>query len=150
MDETRHTLIDEIERDVGAIRASARRLGYRSLLGRSISLTHLHVLTVVQVDGALPVSELARVLGVSVASATGIVTRMEERGLVRRTRGATDRRVVTVEMAPEGTAALDTVEGLGRESLRQLLAALTVDELEQLSGGLRALHREQLRMTPHG
>jgi MarR family transcriptional regulator, multiple antibiotic resistance protein MarR len=149
VDAKRATLIGRIEQDMGAIRASARRLGYRSLLGRSISLTHLHVLTVVQMEGALPMSELARVLGVSVASATGTVTRMEERGLVRRTKGAADRRVVTVELAPGGSAALDMVEGLGREGLRRLLDTLSVDELEELSGGLRVLHRGQQRMTPH-
>jgi DNA-binding MarR family transcriptional regulator len=139
----RATLIDDIREQVRAFRAAARRSGYRHLLGQAISLTHLHALTVVQMDGPLPVSELARVLGVSVASATGIVSRMEERGLVRRTRGAADRRVVTVELAPGGTAALDEIEGRSREGLRRMLATLSVDELEQVRGGLSALQRAQ-------
>src|SRR5688500_13311535 len=121
---------------MGAIRASARRSGYRHLLRQSISLTHLHILSVVQMDGPLPVSELARVLGISVASATGILSRMEERGLVARTRSAADRRVVRVELAPVGDAALDDIEGQSRDGFRRLLGTLTVDELEKVRAGL--------------
>jgi DNA-binding MarR family transcriptional regulator len=149
MTPNRDQLIAEIGQQMGAIRASARRMGYRHLLGQSISLTHLHVLTVVQMDGPLPVSELARVLGVSVASATGILSRMEERGLVARTRSAADRRVVTVELAPGGLAALDAMEGQSRDGFSKLLGTLTVDELEEVRAGLRALHRGQQRMTAH-
>src|SRR4051812_5456679 len=87
-DPRRDALVAEIREQVGAFRTALRRGGYRHLLGQAISLTHLHVLTVVQMDGPLPVSVLARGLGVSVASGTGIVSRMEERGLVRRTRSA--------------------------------------------------------------
>ena len=143
----RDPLIAEIREQMRVIRASVRRRGYRHLLGQSISLTHLHVLTVVQMDGPLPVSELARVLGVSVASATGIVSRMEERGLVLRTRSAADRRVVTVELTRAGSAALDDIEGQSREGFGRLLATLTVGELEQVRGALAALDRAQQRMT---
>ena len=140
-DTRRDALIEDIREQVSGFRAAARRYGYRHLLGQAISLTHIHVLTVVQMDGPLPVSELARVLGVSGASATGIVSRMEERGLVRRTRGAADRRVVTVELAPGGTAALDEIEGQSRDGFSKMLATLTVDELEQVRGGFSALQR---------
>ena len=140
---SRAALVSDIAERFTALRAATRRRGYRTLLGQAISLTHLHALTVVQMDGPLPVSELARVLGVSVASATGIVSRMEERGLVRRARGRADRRVVTVELAPGGASALDQLEGQGREGLGRLLASLSVEELEQVRGGLSALQRAQ-------
>lgn len=105
---------------MAAARASAHREGFRHLLGQSVSLTHLHVLTVLRYKGPLPVSELARALDVSVASATGIVSRMEERELVPRRRGADDRRVVTVELAPGGDAALGEVEGRSRDHFDRL------------------------------
>ena len=69
---------------------------FRSWLKGSLSLIHLHVLTVLEADGPLPMSQLADTLDVSVASATGIVSRMEERGLVERQHDETDRRVVLV------------------------------------------------------
>ena len=49
-------------------------------------------------------SRLAETLDVSVASATGIVGRMEERGLVERPTATRDRRVVTVRPTETGSA----------------------------------------------
>ena len=61
------------------------RLGaFRSFLHGALSLIHVHVLTILEVQGPLSMSKLAEELDVSVASATGIVTRMEQRGLVKR------------------------------------------------------------------
>lgn len=79
LESTRAALLAEITEQMSAMRASARQAGFRHLLGRSISLTHLHVLALVRSQGAMPISELARRLDISVASATGVVSRMEER-----------------------------------------------------------------------
>ena len=148
MAQNREMLLAEIAERMSAMRASARQAGFRHLLGQSISLTHLHVLTLVRSNGPVPMSELARMLDVSVASATGIVSRMEERGLIQRTRSAEDRRVVTVELAGGGVAALDEIDGRGQEFFSHLLQSLSVGELEQLSGGLAALQRARSQMTP--
>jgi DNA-binding MarR family transcriptional regulator len=144
----RDTLVAEITGQMSAMRTSARQAGFRHLLGQSISLTHLHVLTLVRSQGPLPVSELARALDVSVASATGIVSRMEERGLVARARGDEDRRVVTVALAAAGVGALDEIDGRGQVYFSGLLRTLTVGELEQLRGGLAALQRAREQMPP--
>lgn len=137
----REALIGEIGEQMVATRAAMKRQGFRRLLGQSISLTHLHILTVLRSEGPLPMSELARVLDVSVASATGIVSRMEERRLVERARDDVDRRVVTVTLATGGHAALDQIEGRGREHFERLLRHLTLKELERLHDGLGALAR---------
>ena len=60
----------------------------------SFSLIHLNVLTMLDADGPDSMSHLAEALDVSVASMTGIVDRMEKRGLVERRHGGKDRRVV--------------------------------------------------------
>lgn len=140
-DTRRESLMAAIGERMAATRAEMKRTGFRRLLGQSISLTHLHILAVLRAEGPLPVSELARTLDVSVASATGIVSRMEERGLVARARGAADRRVVIVRLATEGHTALDQIEGRGREHFERLLRRLTVQELERLHDGLGALDR---------
>ena len=114
---------------MGVLRASAERGRLRRLLNQSISLTHVHVLTVLRTAGSMPVGELAKALDVSVASATGIISRMEQRGLLTRTRGADDRRVVSVSIAEGGQAALEQLEGRSREHFLALLAGLTVVEL---------------------
>ena len=57
---------------------------FRRWLAGSLSIVHLHVLTILEADGPLSMGKLAEALDVSVASATGIVDRMEQRGLVER------------------------------------------------------------------
>lgn len=144
--ERRESLIAEVGEQMLATRTAMKRQGLRRLLGQSISLTHLHILTVLRSEGPLPMSELARVLDVSVASATGIVSRMEERGLVERARETADRRVVTVTLAVGGQGALDQAEGRGREHVERLLSHLTFGELERLHDGLRALQRARMEV----
>lgn len=52
--------------------------------------------------GSLPVSRLALELAVHQASASILVSRLEHRGLVRRTRSEEDRRVVLLSLTPRG------------------------------------------------
>ena len=61
-----------------------------------MSMTHMHVMWLLQHHGDLSMSRLAELLDVSLSNATGIVDRMEERGLVERVRVPDDRRVVLV------------------------------------------------------
>lgn len=67
---------------------------------------------------------------------------------MQRTRGAEDRRVVTVALASGGSAALDEIEGREQEYFGGLLGNLTVAEMEQLRSGLAALHRARQRVMP--
>src|ERR1035437_9982905 len=68
----------------------------------SLSLVHLNVLTALEAEGPLAMKRLAEAMDVSDASATGIVDRMEKRGLVERRHGTEDRRVVLVHRTPAG------------------------------------------------
>ena len=146
-DAERAALTEEIRADMAVLRASAERGRLRRLLRQSISLTHVHVLTVLRTAGSMPVGELAKALDVSVASATGIISRMEQRGLVARSRGADDRRVVSVSIAPGGQAALEQLEGRSREHFLALLGRLTTAELRTVRGAfssLRAAHEAHI------
>jgi DNA-binding MarR family transcriptional regulator len=139
--QTKQELVREILDAMAAARASGMRPGFQNLMGRSVSMTHMHVLAKLRMVGALPMTRLAEALDVSVASATGIVSRMEERGLVERKRDAKDRRVVMVELADGGAAALEEIEARGRDFFSRVLELLTEDELIQLRNGFRAMHR---------
>lgn len=137
----RARLIADITAEMAAARRHGAHAGFRRLIGASVSLAHLQVLALLRSEGALRVGDLAGRLGVSVASATGIVSRMESRGLVERARDAGDRRVVRVVLAAGGERALAEVEGQGIDHFAKLLARLGTAELRQLQAGLRALHR---------
>ena len=119
---------------------------FRAWLRGSLSLVHLHVLTILEVDGPLSMGRLADALDVSVASATGIVDRMEQRGLVERRHGR--------ERSAGGRWSTPTAAGAGglrrdrrdrRAHLAKVLARLTDDELIALLVGLRALRKARPR-----
>jgi DNA-binding MarR family transcriptional regulator len=116
-----------------------RGMAFRSWLKGSLSLIHLHVLSVLEGEGPLPMSRLAETLDVSVASTTGIISRMEERGLVERSHGEADRRVVLVHATPSGLAIFSDMTEQRRIGLGSLLERLTDDELASLLIGLRAM-----------
>ena len=142
----RDTLIAELVDEMTAWSPRERMNAFRSWLKGSLSLIHLHVLTVLEADGPLPMSKLAETLDVSDASATGIVGRMEERGLVERTHGETDRRVVLVRATAAGDAIFRDVSEHRREHLTRLFGRLADDELAGLLTGMRALRAARVAL----
>ena len=138
-DGQRDTLIAELVDEMTSWSPRERMLAFRSWLKGSLSLIHLHVLTILEADGPIPMSRLADTLDVSVASTTGIIGRMEERGLVERSHGETDRRVVLVRATEAGTAIFRDMTEERRTKLRLLLGRLADDELAALLTGLRAM-----------
>ena len=118
--------------------------------GGAISLVHLNVLSVLEHDGPQPMRGLAEALDVSQASATGIVDRMEERGLVTRQRGTADRRVIRVALTEEGSAVLGGLSAERREALGEMLDELTDAELEGFLLGARAMRRARERRHASG
>lgn len=116
-----------------------RMRAFRSWLAGSLSLVHLHVLTILEAGGPQSMSRLADALDVSVASATGIVDRMERRGLVERRPDPDDRRMVIVHLLEPGADIFRQLGEHRRQALGRLLDRLTDDELSAFLIGLRAL-----------
>ncbi len=114
---------------------------FRTWLAGSLSLVHLHVLNVLQANGPLSMSHLAEALDVSVASATGIVDRLEQRGLVERRRDAADRRVIVVHRTAAGEAVFTDLAQLRRVGLARLLQECSDEELTAILVGMRAIRR---------
>jgi DNA-binding MarR family transcriptional regulator len=122
-----------------------RKGAFRSWLRGSLSLVHLHVLTILE-DGPLPMSRLADALDVSVASATGIVDRMEDRKLVERLSDPADRRRVLVHATRRGSGVFEALSRERRTRLRPILERMSDDELASFLTGLRAVGRIRAEM----
>jgi DNA-binding MarR family transcriptional regulator len=137
--EGRRRLTDDVLDELTAWNPRERMLAFKSWHAEALSLIHLHVLTVVESSGPQSMSRLADALDVSVASATGIVDRMEKRGLVERRPDADDRRMVVVHLLQAGTDIFRQLAEHRRQALSGLLDRLTEDELSALLTGLRAL-----------
>ena len=120
---------------------------FRRIKHGSISLIHLNVLTVLEMDGPQPMGRLAEALDVSVASMTGIVDRMENRGLVERRHDVEDRRVVLVQPTDAGRAVFTTIAETRRAGLARMVEHLTDEEIEGLLKGHRALRKLRSAMA---
>jgi DNA-binding MarR family transcriptional regulator len=149
--ETRARLVREVLDEFAAHTPAKVMHHLRRWPSGPVSLVHLHVLGVLDEEGPLPMRALAEALDVSQASATGIVDRMEQRGLVERRRGDADRRVIRVAQTAAGRELLAGIAAQRSEHFAALLDDLTDDELRTVLAGSRALRgaRERLHAT-HG
>ena len=119
--------------DLGRAVGSLRCAGSQRLVRLGISMTHFHVLTLLRHHDAMPMGHLAEILDTSMSSATGIIDRMEERGLVERVRVADDRRVVMVRPTQTGLDLVDEVELVKSGVLASALARLTPQGLDRMA-----------------
>ena len=94
------------------------------LLREGVSMAQVHIMYTVERHGEMTMSQLADMLNVSDSNATGLVDRMEERGLVVRDRVPEDRRVVVVKATEAGQRLLGEVDALSDEILRSVLGRL--------------------------
>jgi DNA-binding MarR family transcriptional regulator len=82
--------------------------------------------------GPKRMSALAETTGIASANLTGIVDRLEERGLAERTRSEADRRVVTVEITDLGCREMIAAHRDLTTRVSALLDPLTAPERTEL------------------
>ena len=104
-----------------------------------LSMIGFQVLALLEMDGAMPMSHLAEKIGVALPNATGIVSRMAERGIVERTNDTSDRRIVLVGLTDRGRRLIGEMESVRRDRMTRLFAALDATQQERLLQTVRDL-----------
>lgn len=127
------TLKDRIIADFRSAMAELRCMGSERLLRLGVSMSQLHVMSMLDRHGDMPMSRLAEMVDVSLSNATGLIDRMEERGFVERVRVPDDRRVVLVRITETGRRLLDDIEVLRAETLRTVLDRLDPGQLDGIA-----------------
>lgn len=84
-------------------------------------------------------TELAEYQGVSLPTMSSTVSRLQERGWVKRTRSSRDRRVVMIELTPDGRRKLEEISSQAEERLTELVDTLPEMDLETVTAGLSVL-----------
>jgi DNA-binding MarR family transcriptional regulator len=126
------------ERDLGGLAAhlrlvitrTARRL--RQQAGTDLGPSQLSALASVERHGPLTPSELARIERIQRPSATRIVARLEEAGLVERVADPTDRRSFTVGINGDGRALMNKLRTRKNAYLARRLRGLDEADLATL------------------
>lgn len=135
------TILDRIVVELQEMTSGLRCSGTGKMVKLGISMTHLHILWLLDHHGDVPMSRLANLLDVSLSNATGLIDRMEERGIVERVRVPDDRRVVLVRVTPEGVRVRDEVEAMRQDRLRAVLGRLDATQLERVLAATIDLRR---------
>jgi DNA-binding MarR family transcriptional regulator len=95
-------------------------------------------------------TELATLQGVSLPTMSNSISAMVQRGWVKRTSPLRDRRVVIIEVTPNGRAALDRVSRCAESHLADALADLDGPARKKLKAGLLVLRHVFTRSTDSG
>ena len=78
---------------------------------------------------SMRMSCIAEILGVSMATATGIVNRLVEQDIVQREHDLEDRRAVKCQLSPHGNKLLSQTWQSFRENTRRILVAIPEDKI---------------------
>jgi DNA-binding MarR family transcriptional regulator len=106
---------------------------------RSLSLAHMFLMAKIHAHGPIPMTRVAELIGSGLPTATGLISRMEERGLVRRQHDTKDRRVVLVNLTRRGADAISALNDARRRRLAKAINQLAGAEQATLLAGVRGL-----------
>jgi MarR family transcriptional regulator, organic hydroperoxide resistance regulator len=121
--------------------AVRRHLENRVLAPHRLSWTSFVVLWVLWVWGEMESRDVAAAVGVTRSTCTGVVTTLERRKLLQRTRGTTDARMVRVSLTADGTRLIERLFPEFNREEAALTSHLNVRQQENLAGALRSLLR---------
>lgn len=117
--------VDALWADLHPIIAGERSAFAQRCHELALSMAHLHLLTLLDTHGAMSMGSVAKMLGAALPNVTGLVSRMQERGIVERVHEQEDRRVVLVRLTRTGKAQLRKLELIRRRRLALALGEMT-------------------------
>jgi len=139
--------IDELRRFIEMLSSRFKQTEELFATKLEVSERELALLRTLVEEGPMITKALGGRFGVPVSTMTGLVDRMEKKGLVRRVRGRRDRRAIELEATPAGALALKE-HARGLEAVaRGILDALPERDQEAL---ITILRRVAMRVAESG
>ncbi|MBN1376081.1 MAG: MarR family transcriptional regulator [Dehalococcoidia bacterium] len=129
-------VVDRILQGISNIFREVLPLAHKELMEMDLTTPQLKVVLLLYLYGPTRMSELASSLGVSLATATGILDRLVERELVTRENHKEDRRVVMCQLSVQGRVMTDKLWKTSREKARQLLSGMDISRLKMIDEAL--------------
>jgi len=128
------------EQVIAALRRITRAIDLHSRLllqKNGLTIPQLAALRAIQRLQPITVGVLARDIHLGAATVTGILGRLEKRGLITRARGDVDRRSVVVQLTDEGAKLIAEAPSLLQDRFHRELAKLEEWEQSQRGAGRR-------------
>lgn len=143
------TLIDpvnEVSRVVGKFRRQLRRSAERQFDSAHLTESQSELLWLVARQPGISVSAAAAELGLVANTASTLVSKLVDRGLLIRTADQSDRRVGQLRLAGAARQIVDSSRTARRAMLADVLAELGEDQIEALTKGLAVLETMTRRL----
>ncbi len=104
-----------------------------------LTMPQLKVVLLLFISGPSRMSEIASALGVSLATATGVVDRLVERDILTREGDPGDRRVVLCRLSEKGGELMSGLWQLSRDQAGELMRSLASSQLLLITESLEVL-----------
>jgi DNA-binding MarR family transcriptional regulator len=104
-----------------------------------LTMSQLKVVLLLFISGPTRMGVIASELGVSLATASGVVERLVERGILLREGDAGDRRVVLCRLSDEGERLIGNLWQLSRDQVGELMQVMAPSKLLIIVEMLQAL-----------
>lgn len=105
----------------------------------NVSAAQVNCLLSLYENGPLPPSQIAKHMMVNSSTVTGIIDRLEQKGLVERSRVSLDRRVITIELTEAGKTLAKNAPPPIQRKLIDGVKRLPPNEIEQILQALAKL-----------
>ncbi len=127
--------IDHLQQMLEELEKALRPIIPQDWFTTDITMPQLKVLLMLWREGPGRMSELASSLGVTLATATGVVDRLVEKGYVVREGLPGDRRVVLCRLSNEGQVFMRSLWLSGRIQIGRILGVMTPEQLRIVAEG---------------
>jgi len=117
------------------------------VVGTPVSGAGLNALRIIARSGPIPVTEVAKRLGVDQSTASRQIRPLEDAGLVARTADDADRRVAWLAVTKDGQGVLDRIHRLRRDDLDHVLHDWSDGDRAALAGLLARFKESMLDAT---
>lgn len=138
--------VNELPRVVGRFRRQLRRSAAQGFDSARLTESQSELLWLVGRRPGISVSAAAAELGLVANTASTLVSKLVDRGLLIRTADETDRRVGQLRLAATAQQVVDTSRAARRALLADVLNDLGDDQIESLAKGLEVLETMTRRL----
>ncbi len=105
----------------------------------NISSAQLNCLLALHEAGPLSPSQIAKYILVNASTVTGIIDRLETKGLVKRYRISKDRRIITIELTKNGKVLAENAPPPIQQKIIDSLNKLSEKEIDRMASILQKL-----------
>jgi DNA-binding MarR family transcriptional regulator len=116
------------------------------LAAMEVTSAQFIIIATLSMGGVKSASDLCKGISYDAGAMTRMIDRLEEKGLLRRSRDPSDRRIVNVELTEKGSAALPRMRDVSMKVVNRFLQGFTKAEARQLESFLMRM----LENAPRG